>query len=117
MKKTLAEEIREMMNRVEEAMGRHYDMELELENWQDDSDEETITLGINYKITGRYRPATWGDRGGDPPEYPELDDAEYFNAKTGQPIQIPEYLEDQVEQAIWKDAEARKKDIEVPDNF
>lgn len=27
---------------------------------------------VSAEVTGRYRPATWGWRGGDPPEYPEV---------------------------------------------
>jgi len=120
MIKSLAEEIRTLIKQIEEAT-RSYDMELEVENWEypedpDDANWPTdITLGINYNIVGRYRPATWGDRGGDPPEYPELDVVEIFNAETGQPIQIPDYLESEIEQAIWSHAEqARDQDYDPP---
>lgn len=115
MIKSLAEEIRTLIKQIEEAT-RSYDMELEVENWtdpQDPNDEswpEYITLGINYNIVGSYRPATWGDRGGDPPEYPELDMVEIFNAETGQPIEIPQSLESYVEQKIWDHAEAMRDD-------
>lgn len=123
MPKTLAEEIREMMNKVEEAMGHHYDMELKVENWEnpeDPNDENWPayrTLGINYSISGKYRPATWGYHGGEPEEHPELDEIEVFDAETGQPIQnLPKEIDDQIEQAIWKDAEKRKEDDFEPPN-
>lgn len=119
MGKSLAEEIRSLMHKMEEAAGQ-YDMELEVENWDypEDPDDpnwpEFITLGINYKIVGSYRPATWGDRGGDPAEYPELDEVEVYNADTGQLIDIPQSLEGYIEEKIWNHAESRRDDIEPP---
>jgi len=124
MPKTLAEEIRDTMSKIEEAMGRNYDMELDVENWEEseDPDDENWpayrTLGINYSISGSYRPATWGDRGGDPPEYPELDDVEVFDADTGQALSnLPAELDREIEAAIWKDAESRKDDNIDYDRF
>ncbi len=120
MTKSLAEEIRSLMHKMEEAAA-NYDLELKVENWNypEDPDDTTwpefITLGINYKIVGSYRPATWGDRGGDPAEYPELDQVEIFDASTGQPIEIPQSLENYVEEKIWAHAESmRDHDYEPP---
>lgn len=118
MSKTVAEEIRLMMQKVEEAMGRSYDMELEVENWEDPASEDDEnwpayrTLGINYSISGKYIPARIQyDDYDHPAEYPELDEVEVFDAETGQPVQnLPKEIDDQIEEAVWRDAEQRKKD-------
>lgn len=118
MSKTVAEEIRLMMQKVEEAMGRSYDMELEVENWEDPASEDDEnwpayrTLGINYSISGKYIPARIQyDDYDHPAEYPELDEVDVFDAETGQLLQnLPKHLDDEIEEAIWRDAEQRKKD-------
>lgn len=120
MQKTLTESIREILTKIDEAAGQHYDLELEVENWDDSVDgPDYRTLGIDYKITGRHRPATWGYHGGEPEEYPELDEIDVYDVVTGQPLtDLPDYLYDQIEDAIWKDAERRKDDsFEPPDNY
>ena len=124
MPKSLTESIRAILNKMDEAVGGNYDFTMEVENWQDPEIEDDPnyqidrTLGINYKIYGTYRPATWGDRGGDPPEYPELDEVEVFDAETGEPLQnLPPDIERQIEDAIWKHAEDSKdRDFDPPDN-
>lgn len=122
--KTLAEEIRNWMSRIEEAtmpQRRNYDLELKVENWEDPQVEDDPnwpmerTLGIDYRITGGYRDATWGDRGGEPPETPDLDEIEVFDAETGQPIDnLPDYIDQQIVDAIWKDAERGQDDYDEP---
>lgn len=123
MVKTLAEEIREMMNKIDGAMGRSYDMELEVENWEDPEDPNDEnwpayrTLGINYSISGKYIPARIRyDDYDHPAEYPELDQIEVFDAETGQSLQnLPKHLDDEIEKAIWKHAESKKDDYDPPD--
>jgi len=118
MPKTLAEEIRAMMSKVEEAMGREYDMELKVENWEDppNADDENWPieriLGIRYRIVGKYVPARIRYDDYDyPAEYPELDEVEVFDAETGQQLtDLPRYLDDQIEAAIWDHAE-KSRDI------
>jgi len=118
MPKTVAEEIRTMMKKLEEAMGRNYDMELEVENWEDPEDPDDDnwpayrTLGINYSISGKYIPARIQyDDYDHPAEYPELDKVEVFDSETGQPIQnLPKEIDDQIEEAIWDHAEKSRDD-------
>ena len=125
MAKTLAEEIREMMNKVEEAMGRNYDMELDVENWEEseDPDDENWpayrTLGINYSISGKYVPARINyDDYDHPAEYPELDEVEVFDAETGQSLpNLPAELDREIEAAIWKHAESQKDDYDPSDRY
>ena len=121
MKKSAAEEIRSLMNKLDESVNRHYDMELEVENWvepEDPNDENFpyyLNLGIDYHIVGQYRPSTWGYHGGEPEEHPELDEYNVYNADTGEPItNIPPNIEQQIEAAIWKHAESRQDDYDPP---
>ena len=120
MPKTLTESIRDILDKLDEAVGRSYDLEIEVENWDDSVDgPDYRTLGIDYRISGRHRPATWGYHGGEPEEHPELDEVTVYDAATGQPLtDLPDYLDQQIEQAIWKDAEDRKdRDFEPPDDY
>jgi len=125
MPKTVAEEIRLMMQKVEEAMGRSYDMELEVENWEDPASEDDEnwpayrTLGINYSISGKYIPARIQyDDYDHPAEYPELDEVEVFDAETGQLLQnLPKHLDDEIEEAIWKHAKSQQDDYDPPDRY
>lgn len=112
MTKSVAEEIRSLMNKIDEAVVRHYDMEMEVENWIEPEDPEDenfpyiLNLGIDYRIVGKYYPATLES----PPEYPELDSYEVYNADTGQEIaNIPPGIQDEIEKAIWDHAESRSK--------
>ena len=127
MAQTLTEQIRIWMDRIEEAappqpQRRSYDLELEVENWEDPQVEDDPnwkperTLGIDYRITGSHRPATWGDWGGDPPETPDLEEINVYDAETGQPLDnLPDYLDEQIVDAIWEHAEEKKNDYPEPD--
>jgi len=124
MTKTVAEEIRSWTQKLEEVMNRNrsYDMEMEIENW-DESDDENVpgylNLGINYSIYGKYIPARIRyDDYDHPAEYPELDEVTVYNADTGEEIQnIPPAVEKEIEDAIWKHAESRKDDVDPPDDY
>lgn len=124
MVKSISENIRSIMDRLNEVAGS-YDLELEVENWDfpEDPDDpnwpEFINLGIDYKIIGKYRPATWGDRGGDPEEHPELDEYEVYNVDTGEKItdKLPESVHKQVQEAIWKSHEERVDDYDDYDDY
>jgi hypothetical protein len=124
MTKTVAEEIRAWATKLEEMANRNrsYDMEIEVENW-DESDDENVpgylNLGIDYSIVGKHRPATWGYHGGEPAEEPELDEYRVYNADTGQEItDIPQSVQNDIEKAIWDHAESRKDDdFDPPDNY
>lgn len=120
MPKSIAEDIRMMMDRLNE-VARSYDLELEVENWEypEDPDDESWpysrTLGINYSIHGQHRPATWGYHGGEPEEHPELDEVQVFDAETGQPLgELPPEVDRQIEDAIWKDHESKGQDYDPP---
>jgi hypothetical protein len=135
MSKSLAEQIRSLMNRLDEAMGRSYDMVIpEMENWMypaDDDDEswpEYIEVGVDYSIYGSYRPATWGDRGGEPPEEPELDEYRIYYAgdvafmseqgevRPGQELtNLPKEAESEIVKAIWQHAENQERDYDPRD--
>ena len=119
MAKTIAEEIRNTMNRLAEAGREQYDLVLPVENWEDNDDgrPEKRVLGINYKIVGKYRPATWGYYGGQPAEYPEIDIEEIVDitdSTSPQPIteQLPTYINQQIENAIEDDAKRKKNDYD-----
>lgn len=119
MAKTIAEEIRQTMDRLAEASRQNYDLEITVENWEDSDDDSALdrTLGINYRISGKYRPATWGERGGEPEEHPELDEYQVFDADTGQEITsvLPDDVEQQIVNAIWQDAARDKGDYDEYD--
>ena len=118
MVKSIIESIRTMMDRLTEVAG-NYDLELEVENWQqpEDPDDENwpfyLTLGINYTTYGEHRPASWGYSGGEPEEHPELDEVTVHNAETGEEIQsIPDDVQRQIEDAIWKHYESKKDEYD-----
>jgi hypothetical protein len=121
MNKNLAEEIRNLMNKMEEAAQRHYDLVIpEVENWVQptDPDDESfpyyINLGVNYSIVGKYIPARIRyDDYDHPAEYPELDEFAVYNADTGEELtNIPNQVIDMIEQEIWDDAESKKADYD-----
>jgi hypothetical protein len=115
--------IRDYIKIIENAQRRHYDMELEVENWQDSEDPNDenfphiLNLGIDYSIYGKYVPARIRyDDYDHPAEYPELDSVEVYNADTGQLItDMPDDVSEYIEQAIWKHAESRRDDFDPPD--
>lgn len=125
MAKSIAEDIRDLMNKMEAAAGpRAYDLELEVENWDfpenpnDESWPSTVVLGINYTVAGKHRPATWGYHGGTPEEFPEIDTLEVFNTETGQQFaDLPPEVDEQIEQAIWNDVESKKYDADDYDRY
>lgn len=123
MAQTLAEQIRLWMSRIEEAappqpQRRSYDLEMEVENWEDPQVEDDPNwqperiLGINYSIFGANRPARINYDDYDyPEEHAEIDEVEVFDAETGQPLDnLPKYLDDAIIDAIWEDAEEKKND-------
>ena len=122
MSKTVGQEIRNFINILEDINNRNrdYDFTMEVENWAEqpeDPDDESVpyylTLGINYSVSGSYQPGTWGYWGGDPPEYPEIDDYEVYNAETGERLEnIPKEAKNQIEDAIWNNVEKVKRDAE-----
>lgn len=123
MQKSLAEEIRDLMNKVEEAV-RNYDFEMEVENWEDPETADDPswpairTLGVNYSISGKYVPARINYDDYDyPAEYPELDEVAVFDAETGQQLQsLPDYIDKEIEAAIWQHAEQSKDDYyDIPE--
>lgn len=121
MSKNIAEEIRNLMRKMEEA-ARIYDLELQVENWDYPEDPDDLnwpqyrTLGINYSITGKYVPARIQYDDNDyPAEYPELDAVEIFDAETGQTLpNLPAEYDKDIEEAIWKDYESDKYDYDPP---
>jgi hypothetical protein len=120
MTKSVAEFIREYIDMMDEMTDRKYDMELEIENLLEPENEdapEFITVGINYNYDGASSPASWGPRGGEPPEEPELD-YEVFNIETGEPIQdMPEILSDYIENEIMKHIDSQPTYFNEPDRF
>ena len=126
MSKSIAEDIRDLMNKMEAAGSpRSYDVEIEVENWDypEDPDDENWpayrTLGINYSIYGKYVPARIRyDDYDHPAEYPELDAVEVYDAETGQPLtNLPPEIDKQIEDAIWKNHESSGDDYDPPDDY
>lgn len=116
MPKTLAEEIREMMNKVDEAMGRDYKTTVQVDNWEDQG-PDVRTLGINYTVSGKYRPAFWDDSGGGPEEHPEID-VDVYDAETGELMDnLPSYLDKEIDQAIQAHIEQQRNDVDPPDRY
>lgn len=107
--------------------GKHYDMTMTVTNpaytaWEngegdeDNPPDELIDVGVNYSISGSYRPATWGYHGGQPEEHPEIDDASVFNLATGEDITDSVDMSE-VEEEIWKHAESSADDdFDIPDD-
>lgn len=122
MSKSIAEVMREFIDRMDEVSNRNYDMEMEIENWRLDdldTDDESIpsyiNLGIDYNVEGSYSPATWGDQGGEPEEYPELD-YKVYDVDTGQEItDIPEKVDSYIEEKIWDHINNKEPDFNEPD--
>lgn len=120
MIKTLAEQIREWMDRLEEAapIRRNYDLVMKIENWEDPVDDNDPnwkperTLGIDYTISGADRPARINYDDLDyPAEYADIDEIKVFDADTGQLLpDLPEEVNDDIEEAIWKQAKSMKDD-------
>lgn len=110
-----------------EGMGGHYDMTMSVlnpafsawENGEGDEDNpppETIEVGVNYSISGQYRPATWGYHGGEPEEHPELDDLTVIDLETGKDI-TNEIDTSEVEERIWDIENDREPDFDVDENI
>ena len=100
---------------MEKAKRAHYskhgsfDTELTISNPffdpNDSSDEDTpeeIDVGVDYNISGDYRPSTWGYHGGDPEEYPEIEITRVVDLDTGEDItnEISQDASDYIEQQI-----------------
>jgi hypothetical protein len=94
-----------------------YDIELEILNPnfnpEDELSPEEITVGVNYSISGSYRPATYDD----PAEHPDLE-YDVFNAETGEPLQnLGQETDAEIRDAIWADAEqSADDDFDIPDD-
>jgi hypothetical protein len=123
MKKSLAEEIRNLMNKMEEATQRNYDLIIpDVENWIEstDPDDESfpyyLNLGVDYSIVGKYIPARINYDDYDyPAEYPELDDVTVYNADTGEIINnIPNKVGEMIEREIWNHVENMEPDYDPP---
>jgi len=109
---------------TKEASNGGYDLETTIDNpaWngEDDNIPDTIEIGVNYTITGSYRPSTWGYHGGEPEEHPELDIDSIVNLETGQDIHnlIDRDTLSRIEEEIWEQAEKSKDDdFDVPDDY
>lgn len=106
---------------LKEAVGqRYYDAELTIPNpdYSDELDIEDendpryysdIDVGVNYSISGSYRPATWGYHGGEPEEHPEMEITDVVNLQTGEDISDRVDM-DEIEAELWKHAEASADD-------
>jgi len=118
------------LNRAErlvEAMSKqYYDAELTIANpnfdasVEDENDPryaEEIDVGVNYSISGSYRPATWGYHGGEPEEHPEMEITDVVDLATGKDISDRVDMSD-LEQRLWDHAEANKDDdFDPPDDY
>jgi len=138
MPKSVAEEIRSLMNKIEEAGRRSYDLYIEeVENWlepppgtdpEDESFPYYLELGVDYSIYGEYVPARIRyDDYDHPAEYPELDEYRVYYAgeqpfmsaqgevRPGQEFQnLPDWLEKKIEEEIWHHYENREPDYDPP---
>lgn len=117
---------------IEAAPTRRYDLEVEIINpafeaWEngagdeDNPPDEIIDVGVDYTISGSYRPATWGDYGGSPEEHPEIDEYKVYDLATGQEIEnVGKRGQEDIEAAIWKAAEEGSDDYDdydIPDRY
>ena len=81
-----------------------------------------VTLHVEYDIFGSYRPATWGYHGGEPAEYPEIDEMNvYAQGESGEMVEIstddlgPKASE-WIEEKIWANEDSRKDDYDDYDD-
>ena len=107
---------------VNEAPNRYYDVTTTIlnpafaawENGQGDEDnppEEELEVGVDYSMSGSYKPATWGYNGGEPEEYPEIDEYTVYDLATGREIEnIDDHAHNQIVKAITAAAENRSDD-------
>lgn len=93
--KTLAEQLREFMDQVAEApVGKRYDIEWTVpgfpmpEGMDPDDWEEEFDVGINYTVSGKYRPAriTANPENDHPEEFPEVELDGVYRLDTGEDI-------------------------------
>ena len=82
----------------------------------------TVELGIDYSISGEYRDATWGYNGGDPAEYPELDDVTVSVIGNGNSVEIDandlgKDASDWIDEKIWDAAESSRDDYDDYDRY
>lgn len=76
--------------------------------------EETLEVRVTYDVSGSYRPATWGDYGGDPEEYPELEVMSVYDENTGQEIsdRLDKATLDDINDKAWEDAEDQRNNYD-----
>lgn len=107
---------------AEAANRRHYDVTATILNpafaaWEsgqgdeNNPPEEELEVGVDYSMSGSYKPATWGYNGGEPEEYPEIDEYTVYDLATGQEIEnIDDHAHSQIVKAITASAENRSDD-------
>lgn len=101
-------------NDVSEARATEYDAELEIINpafETDNVEPEVIAVGVNYSISGYYRPSTWGSYGGQPEEHPDMEITAIVRLDTGEDISsslTPDDLSN-LESKLWKIAEKKQQ--------
>ncbi len=84
--------------------------------------ELNVTFNFYYKISGEYRPATWGYDGGSPEEYPEVElyfesiEEAFYGVNDGESIlEIPEDLKDMLFAEIESKIDMEKLDKYIYD--
>ena len=107
---------------VNEAPNRYYDVTTTILNpafaaWEsgqgdeNNPPEEELEVGVDYSMSGSYKPATWGYNGGEPEEYPEIDEYTVYDLATGREIEnIDDHAHNQIVKAITAAAENRSDD-------
>ena len=97
---------------------KKYDFEWTIDNpfkdpGNDPDYEEEFDVGINYSISGKYRPAKITADPGDsyPAEYPELDSLQVFRLSTGEDItdHIPQDVMNKLGEKAWEDADSKSE--------
>ena len=107
---------------AEAANRRHYDVTATILNpafaaWEsgqgdeNNPPEEELEVGVDYSMSGSYKPATWGYSGGEPEEHPEIDEYTVYDLETGREIEnIDDHAHSQIVKAITASAENRSDD-------
>ena len=81
-----------------------------------------LELEVDYSMSGSYRPATWGYHGGEPAEYPEIDDASVYVVGNGKKVEISsddlgKGASDWIDEKIYADAEEGSDDYDDYDRY
>jgi hypothetical protein len=125
MKRISLRESMDLIQGLSEAPAR-YDFNWTIDNpfkdpGNDPDYEEEFDVGINYSISGKYRPAKITADPGDshPAEYPELESLSVFRLSTGEDITdaVPPAVMNQLGEKAWEDADSKSDQYDDRDSY